>query len=214
MNRRFIKIIKLLQQAYPDAGPMLKFSSRFECLVAVVLSAQSTDEQVNRVTAELYKIYNKPADFAAMDIAELEERIKGVGLYKNKAKNIKNLSIILLEKYDGEVPGDFDALIDLPGVGRKSANVVLAVAFNLPGLGVDTHVQRVSNRIGIVSEKTPEKTERALKAIIPQELWSISHHLLIFHGRRVCKARKPDCEHCCIEADCQKKIIQADKETV
>ncbi len=205
MTRRALKIVKLLQQAYPDAGPMLKFSSRFECLVAVVLSAQSTDEQVNRVTAELFKVYNKPADFAVLDIAELEERIKGVGLYKNKAKNIKNLSGVLLEKYAGEVPGDFDALIDLPGVGRKSANVVLSVAFNQPGLGVDTHVQRVANRIGIVNEKTPEKTEKALKAIIPRELWSISHHLLIFHGRRVCRARRPDCEHCCIEADCLSK---------
>ena len=206
MTKRVIKIIKLLQEAYPDAGPMLKFSSRFELLVAVVLSAQSTDEQVNRVTAQLFKVFKTPADFATMDINELEAHIKGVGLYKNKAKNIKNLSIILLEKYAGEVPGDFDSLIDLPGVGRKSANVVLSVAFNLPGLGVDTHVQRVSNRIGIVSEKTPDKTEIALKAVIPRELWSQSHHLLIFHGRQVCKARKPDCQHCCIEADCQKEI--------
>ena len=206
MENRILKIIKLLQEAYPDAGPMLKFSSRFELLVAVVLSAQSTDEQVNRVTAQLFASYKTPADFAAMDINELEERIKGVGLYKNKAKNIKNFSIILLEKYAGEVPEDFDSLLNLPGVGRKSANVVLSVAFNLPGLGVDTHVQRVSNRIGIVSEKTPDKTEKALKAIIPRERWSISHHLLIFHGRQVCKARKPDCQHCCIAAFCQKII--------
>lgn len=207
MIERVLNIIKLLQEAYPDARPMLNFSSRFELLVAVVLSAQSTDEQVNRVTTQLFTNYKTPADFAAMDINELEERIKGVGLYKNKAKNIKNLSVILLEKYAGEVPGDFDALIDLPGVGRKSANVVLSVAFNLPGLGVDTHVQRVSNRIGIVCEKTPDKTEKALKALIPRELWSQSHHLLIFHGRQICKARKPACQNCCIEACCQKIIL-------
>ncbi len=206
MNKRSQEIIKTLQEAYPDAGPMLRFTSPFELLVAVVLSAQSTDDQVNRVTALLFNEFKTPADFAAMDINELEERIKGVGLYKNKAKNIKNLSTLLLENYAGEVPSDFNALINLPGVGRKSANVVLSVAFKLPGLGVDTHVQRVSNRIGIVSEKTPDKTEKALKAIIPRELWSQSHHLLIFHGRRVCKARKPDCPHCCIEAYCQKII--------
>lgn len=204
MTSKADKILKRLQQAYPDAGPMLKFSSRFECLTAVVLSAQSTDEQVNRVTAELFKDANTPAALAAMDLTELEERIKGVGLYKNKAKSIKNLSQVLLDKYTGEVPGDFEALLDLPGVGRKSANVVLSVAFNQPGLGVDTHVQRVANRIGLVSEKTPEKTELALKAIIPRKSWSKSHHLLIFHGRRTCKARRPDCDHCCIEDLCQK----------
>ncbi len=211
MEKRSLEIIKYLQQAYPDAGPMLKFSSRFELLVAVVLSAQSTDEQVNRVTSHLFASYKTPADFAAMDINTLEELIKGVGLYKNKAKNIKNLSSVLLAKYAGEVPGEFDALIELPGVGRKSANVVLSVGFNLPGLGVDTHVQRVANRIGLVSEKTPEKTEKALKAIIPQELWSISHHLLIFHGRQICKARQPDCQACCIESCCHKNIITTSK---
>lgn len=201
---RSLKIIKQLQAAYPDARPMLTFSSRFELLVAVVLSAQSTDEQVNRVTAALFKRAHTPADFAALDLTELEEQIKGVGLYRNKAKHIKNLSIMLLEKYAGEVPGDFEALITLPGVGRKSANVVLSVAFNLPGLGVDTHVQRVTNRLGLVQGKNPDQTEKALKALIPVELWSISHHLFIFHGRQVCKARHPDCATCCVEEDCMK----------
>lgn len=206
MVNRSLKVIELLQQAYPDAGPMLKFNSTFELLVAVVLSAQSTDEQVNRVTADLFVDANTPADFAAMNIGELEERIKGVGIYKNKAKNIQQLSIILLEKYDGEVPEDFAQLLKLPGIGSKSANVIMAVGFNRPGLGVDTHVQRVVNRIGLVEEKHPEKTEKALKAILPEELWSISHHLFIFHGRKVCKARRPACENCCIESYCQKVI--------
>lgn len=201
---RSLEIIKRLQQSYPNAGPMLKYSSRFELLVAVVLSAQSTDEQVNRVTAELFKKDNTAADFAAMHCNELEEKIKGVGLYKNKAKSIKNLSIMLMEKYAGEVPGDYEALLELPGVGTKSANVVLSVAFGLPGLGVDTHVQRVTNRLGLVHEKTPERTEKALKALLPIELWSISHHLFIFHGRKVCKARRPDCENCCVEGFCMK----------
>ncbi|WP_198142832.1 endonuclease III [Syntrophomonas zehnderi] len=207
MANRSLKIIELLQQAYPDAGPMLNYNSTFELLVAVVLSAQSTDEQVNRVTADLFVDANTPADFAAMDIGELEERIKGVGIYKNKAKNIRQLSTILLEKYGGKVPEDFAQLLELPGIGRKSANVIMAVGFNRPGLGVDTHVQRVVNRIGLVEEKHPEKTEKALKAILPEEIWSISHHLFIFHGRKVCKARRPACQDCCIEPYCQKVIL-------
>lgn len=201
-SERARKIITQLQQAYPNAETMLKFSSPFQLLVAVVLSAQSTDVQVNRVTRELFGVAKIPADFADMELTQLEEHIKGVGLYKNKAKNIKNLSIILLDKYAGEVPCDFDALLELPGVGRKSANVVMSVAFNQPGLGVDTHVQRVTNRMGLVKEKRPEGTEMALKALLPMELWSISHHLFIFHGRQVCQARRPDCANCCVAEYC------------
>jgi endonuclease-3 len=205
-SQRSVKIIKRLQEAYPQAGPMLKFSSRFELLVAVVLSAQSTDEQVNRVTAALFREANTPEALAAMEQSELEEKIKGVGLYKNKARSIKNLSLMLLEQYNGEVPGNYEALLQLPGVGTKSANVVMAVGFGQPGLGVDTHVHRVTNRLGIVHEKTPEKTEKALKALLPEKLWSISHHLFIFHGRQVCKARRPDCDHCCVEDLCAKVL--------
>ncbi len=204
---RSLKIIQKLQEAYPNAGPMLKFSSRFELLVAVVLSAQSTDEQVNRVTSVLFREANRPQDFAAMELSELEERIKGVGLYKNKARSIKNLSVQLLKQYGGEVPGDYEALLQLPGVGTKSANVIMAVGFGKPGLGVDTHVHRVTNRLGLVQEKTPEKTEKALKELLPEKLWSISHHLFIFHGRQVCKARKPACEKCCVEDYCDKNIL-------
>jgi endonuclease-3 len=202
--QRSLKIINKLQEAYPDAGPMLKYSSRFELLVAVVLSAQSTDEQVNRVTAALFREANRPEHFAVMDLGELEEKIKGVGLYKNKARNIKNLSREILDKYGGEVPGDYETLLQLPGVGTKSANVIMAVGFGKPGLGVDTHVHRVTNRLGLVQEKTPEKTEKALKALLPEKLWSVSHHLFIFHGRQVCKARNPACKQCCVEEYCSK----------
>lgn len=204
-----LEIIRRLQIAYPDAGPMLQFSTPFELLIAVVLSAQSTDEQVNKVTRNLFVNYNCPADFANMELFKLESLIKGVGLYKNKAKNIKNLSHVLLERFHGQVPDSFEALLELPGVGRKSANVILSVAFHKPGLGVDTHVQRVANRLGVVKEKHPEKTERALKAKIPSELWTNTHHLLIFHGRRVCKARKADCKQCVVEDLCLKVMKES-----
>ncbi len=198
------EIIRRLQLEYPEAGTMLRFSTPFELLVAVVLSAQSTDAQVNRVTAELFKNYRTPEDFAQTDLVVLEELIHGVGLNKSKAKHIKGLSGILLEKYRGEVPADFNALLELPGVGRKTANVMMSVGFDQPGLGVDTHVQRVSNRLGLVKETNPEKTEKGLKAIIPINHWSKAHHLFIFHGREVCRARKPDCIHCVLEDICQK----------
>jgi len=183
---------------------MLEYSTPFELLIAVVLSAQSTDAQVNRVTTELFKTHNTPSQFASMDETELQELIHGVGLYKSKAKNIKNLSRILLENFAGEVPSDFASLIKLPGVGRKTANVIMSVAFDLPGLGVDTHVQRVSNRLGLVAENNPDKTEKALKTIIPIDYWSKAHHLLIFHGRKVCKSRKPNCPECILNNLCQK----------
>ncbi len=200
------KILSKLIIEYPEAGTMLKYSSQFELLVAVVLSAQCTDAQVNKVTEKMFARYRTPEDFAALDILAIEELIHGVGLYKGKARNIKELSRILLEKYDGEVPGDFEALIELPGVGRKTANVVMAVAFNQPGLGVDTHVQRVANRIGMVKTKNPDQTEKELKAIIPIDRWSHAHHLLIFHGRKTCLARKPNCSNCVLESLCQKNI--------
>lgn len=200
-------ILDRLDKEYPDADTMLTFHSVFELLIAVVLSAQSTDEQVNRVTAKLFAAYNQPQDFAAMDIETLEQYIKGVGLYRNKAKNIKELALILIDKYAGQVPAEFEELMKLPGVGRKTANVILAVGFKKPGLGVDTHVQRVANRLGLVNEKNPEKTEAALKKIIPENRWGQAHHLLIFHGRRVCKARKPLCAECVLEDLCQKRLV-------
>lgn len=207
IKERSLKIFKILEQIYPDAATMLRYSSDFELLVAVVLSAQSTDEQVNKVTANLFEHYNTAADFAVMKQESLEELIKRVGLYRNKAKNIINLSRILLDEYNGEVPQDFDTLLQLPGVGRKTANVIISVAFNQPGLAVDTHVQRVTNRMGIVKEKDPVRTEMALKAIYPQEKWGKAHHLFIFHGRNICKAKRPNCSICPVESICAKIIL-------
>ncbi|KUG02869.1 endonuclease iii [hydrocarbon metagenome] len=204
-NRNRVKqILKLLLSEYPDAGTMLEFSSNFELLVAVILSAQSTDMQVNRVTAELFKRNQSPQDFAALSLIEIEDLIKGVGLHKTKAKNIKAMAELLIKEHGGQIPADLDELIKLPGVGRKTANVMLAVGFNQPGLGVDTHVHRVANRLGLAASKNPDKTEKELKALIPRELWSKSHHLFIWHGRKVCKARKPRCEECVLEELCPK----------
>ena len=205
-KERAAMIIGLLEQAYPEADTMLEFSNEFECLVAVILSAQSTDQQVNKVTAKLFPSYNKPEHFVQMERQDLENYIKGVGLYKNKARHIQEMSQILLDEYDGRVPDDFNELLRLPGVGRKTANVMMSVAFNKPGLGVDTHVQRVANRTGLVASKQPDQTEQALKRIIPSSQWSRTHHLFIFHGRQICKARKPDCDACVIKAVCARII--------
>lgn len=206
-SERACEVLDILENQYPDAGTMLNFDSKFELLLAVVLSAQTTDEQVNKVTKELFREYNTPDDFAHLDPLYLEERIRGVGLYRNKARSIISLSQIIRDNYNGEVPGDFNELLKLPGVGRKTANVVLAVGFNQPGLGVDTHVHRVANRIGLVQTKNPEKTEKTLKQVIPLNRWNKAHHLLIFHGRRVCKARKPECDNCEIKELCEKNDL-------
>lgn len=199
-----IDILDRLQGEYPDAATMLVFSNPFELLVAVVLSAQSTDAQVNRVAGQLFAKYNTPDQLAKIDLIELEKLIRGVGLYKGKAKNIKAIAGILIEKYQGQVPTELEQLLELPGVGRKTANVMRSVGFHQPGLGVDTHVQRVANRLGLVSEHNPDKTEHALKALIPIECWSRAHHLFIFHGRQICTARKPKCHRCAIEDICCK----------
>ena len=195
-KERVQKIIKLLKQEYPNADTRLHFSNRLELLIAVVLSAQSTDEQVNKVTPELFSRFNSAQELAAMDIEELEELIRGVGLYKNKARHIKGLAEKIAVDYDGKVPDTFDELLKLPGVGRKSANVMLSVGFDQPGLGVDTHIKRVARRLGITSEKNSNQIEKDLKQVIPVSLWSDSHHLLIAHGRAVCQARKPQCSNC------------------
>lgn len=204
--QRSVEIIKCLKKEYPEAGTLLRHSSPFQFMVAVVLSAQSTDEQVNRVTAELFADYGTPEALAAIDLSLLEEKIRGVGLYRNKARHLKKLAQIIVEQYQGEVPSEFDKLLSLPGVGRKSANVIRSVAFKKPGLGVDTHVHRVANRLGLVNSKLPEQTEKALKEQIPEECWSEAHHLLIFHGRRICQARKPQCNNCLIEGLCEKRF--------
>ncbi|MDD4561949.1 MAG: endonuclease III [Syntrophomonadaceae bacterium] len=203
-KERVRKIIELLKKEYPDAKTRLHFSNRLELLVAVVLSAQSTDEQVNKVTPELFSWFSSAQELAAMDIEELEELIRGVGLYKNKARHIKGLAQKIAVDYAGEVPGTFDELLKLPGVGRKSANVMLSVGFDQPGLGVDTHVKRVARRLGISTAKNTTQIEKDLKQVIPVSLWSDSHHLLIAHGRAVCQARKPKCGDCILAALCHR----------
>ncbi|MBO8158570.1 endonuclease III [Thermosyntropha sp.] len=199
-------ILERLFLEYPDAGTMLKYNSFFELLVAVILSAQTTDKQVNKVTPELFAVYNTPEAMAKADLKELEEKIKKVGLYRSKAKNLKNMARFLIDFYDGKVPDDFEELMKLPGVGRKTANVVLSVGFGKPGLGVDTHVHRVVNRLGLVQTDNPIKTEYELKDLISVELWGRAHHLFIFHGRRVCKARRPECIKCIINDLCCKNF--------
>lgn len=198
------EILDKLEFQYPDADCALRHESVFQLLVAVVLSAQTTDKSVNVVTKKLFEAYPDARSLAQADQAQVEQMIKRIGMYKTKSKNILALSDILVEKYDGQVPEDYDRLIELPGVGRKTANVVLAVGFGHHRIAVDTHVFRVTNRIGLVKEKDVLKTELALMETLPEERWSRAHHSFIFHGRNCCHARKPDCENCVIGYICEK----------
>lgn len=202
-KRLVAEVLKRLSQEHPDAGPRLHFSNPYQSLVATILSAQTTDQQVNRVTPILFERYPDIGSLAGAATGEVAEIIKSVGLYRSKAAHLVATAEMIVEEYGGEVPADFDSLLKLPGVGRKTANVLLANAFGKPGLGVDTHVQRVANRIGLCAEKRPEGTEKRLKELIPEEDWGKAHHLLIFHGRRVCQARKPDCPSCVLKDICK-----------
>lgn len=195
--------LDILEETYPDAHCELDHKSPFELLVATILSAQCTDIRVNKVTSEMFKKYNKPEDFANIDINKLEGLIKECGLFRNKAKNIKASSSVILENYNGEVPNTISELMKLPGVGKKTANVVASTAFGVPAIAVDTHVFRVSNRIGFVHEKNVLDTERALQNKIDKSRWTKAHHLFIFHGRRCCTARSPRCESCTINKICR-----------
>lgn len=197
------KILSALNELYPDPRTELNFETPFQLLVATMLSAQTTDRQVNRITEKLFQKYKTPQEFTVLTTEQLEEDIKSCGLYKNKAKNIVATSRILVEKYQSTVPDDFDQLVNLPGVGRKTANVVLANAFGKDAIAVDTHVFRVSNRLGLAQSNTPEKTEEDLKKVIPSRDWNRAHHWLIFHGRRVCKAQKPLCSECQLSRCCK-----------
>ncbi|GAB6189240.1 endonuclease III [Marinitoga arctica] len=196
------KILEILEKTYPDSTTALKYNNTFELLIAVMLSAQTTDNQVNKVTPKLFEKFKTPEDFVKLTPEKLEKYIKGVGLYKTKSKNIINTCKILLEKYNGKIPDTKEELVKLPGVGRKTANVMLSVAFNKPAIAVDTHVFRVSNRIGLANSKNVEKTEEDLMKAIPKELWGKAHHWLIYHGRNICKARNPKCEECPIKDYC------------
>jgi len=191
------KIISVLQHTYPNAHCELNFSTPLELLIATILSAQCTDKRVNLVTAELFKKYRSARDFANADITALENDIRSTGFYKNKAKNIKACCTALVEKFGGEVPQTMDELYALAGVGRKTANVVLGNAFNINvGVVVDTHVTRLGNRLGLVKGTDAVKLEQEFMKLVPQEDWTLLSHWLIWHGRRRCYARKPDCVTC------------------
>ena len=194
--------LKILEETYRGAVPQLKFDSPFELLVAVILSAQCTDKRVNQVTQILFPIANTPEKILQLGQPKLEEIIKPCGLSRSKAKHIVETAKILLESYGGEVPADFDELIKLPGVGRKTANVVTSVAFKNPAIAVDTHVFRLSNRLKLAEGKTPLEVELGLQKIIPREKWSDAHHWLIWHGREICKARNPKCNVCPLSKVC------------
>ena len=206
MDKKTAKIIiDKLSGVFTDK-PALKFSSPYELLVAVILSAQCTDERVNKVTEKLFKDYNTPEKMITLSQEGLERYIFSCGLYHSKAKNILKTSLDIIEKFNGNVPNTLEQLRSLAGVGRKTANVVYSVAFGGNAIAVDTHVFRVSNRIGLVNEKDVLKTEKSLMKIIDEKDWSRSHHYLIYLGRSFCKAGKPDCENCPIKAECRKKI--------
>jgi len=201
MNSKII-LSKLLEM-YPDADTELDFKSNYQLLVAVILSAQCTDKRVNVVTRELFKEYGTAEKMITLSQEELEKKIFSCGFYKNKAKNILSASKMIIEKFGGEVPQNFDDLQSLPGVGRKTANVVASVAFNIPAIAVDTHVFRVANRIGLSDAKDELHTELQLQKVIPQEMWLKAHHLIIWHGRRCCESRKPKCEKCLLVDECK-----------
>lgn len=202
MNKKNKEVIEILKETYPEAKCELNHENPLQLLVATILSAQATDKKVNEVTEELFREYETLDDFLRITPEELESHIKVIGLYKSKGKNLMKLFPILLERHGGEVPKTMEELVELPGVGRKTANVVLSTAYRVPAIAVDTHVFRVSNRIGIVSEDTVEKTEKALMRRIDKDLWIDTHHLLIFHGRRLCFARAPQCGACPVNHLC------------
>lgn len=203
-QKKAVKIIKKLKEMYPDATCSLDFTTPFQMLVAVCLSAQCTDERVNKTTPAIFAKYPTVYDFNNMDIKVLEELIHPCGFYKNKAKNLKAASKIIVEKFNGEVPDNMEDLTSIPGVGRKSANVIMLEAFHNPqGIAVDTHAKRISNRLGFSDESDPLKIEQDLLKVIPKEYYYDVNHLLVWHGRNTCTARNPKCEECALKDLCK-----------
>jgi endonuclease-3 len=203
------KIIRLLKRAYPDAKCSLNHSNAFELLIATILSAQCTDERVNIVTADLFRKYRKPEDYLKVSNRELEKDIRTTGFFRNKTKSIQGTARLLTEEYGGKVPHTMDELLELPGVARKTANVVMGNAFGIAsGVVVDTHVTRLSHRLGLSKEKTAEKIERDLIELVPKKDWVIFSHLLIAHGRNTCKARNPACDDCALEKLCPSSSLK------
>ena len=202
-NDDIIKVLDILEDTYPEAECALDHKNVFELLVCVVLSAQTTDKSVNRISPELFSKYPDAKALSEADQADVEAILHSIGMYRTKAKNIISLAKELVIRYHGIVPNTYEELVELPGVGRKTANVVLSVGFGVQRIAVDTHVFRVANRIGLVSEKDVLKTELSLMDCIPEDRWSKTHHSLIFHGRSICDARKPKCKECPIADICQ-----------
>ena len=200
---RALKVIELLEKEHTDAKIALHHSNPLELLVATILSAQATDEQINKITPSLFEKYRTAEDFANADLKELEQQIKSSGFYHNKAKNIKNCCKMLVEKYNGKVPKTMDELTELPGVARKTANIVLANAYGVvEGVAVDTHVRRLAQRLGLSEYDDPEKIEKDLMRLVPRHKWTRITDLLIFHGRRICTAKKPNCAVCVLNKIC------------
>jgi len=201
-RRRAGKILKKLEKAYPEARTELRHQNPFQLLVATVLSAQATDKSVNRATPALFERFPTPAALAAATPEEVEPYIKRIGLYRTKARNLVALARRLVEEHGGQVPQDKEALMKLPGVGWKTATVVLAAAFGIPGIAVDTHLTRLAHRLCLSEAKTPEKIGADLEKLFPREKWVFVHHALILHGRYVCTARKPKCDNCILVESC------------
>ncbi|MDT3426755.1 endonuclease-3 [Paenibacillus forsythiae] len=210
-------ILDTIGEMFPDADCELIHSNAFELTIAVLLSAQCTDATVNKVTADLFRKYKAPLDYVSVPLEELEQDIRRIGLYRNKAKHIQNLCAILIDQYGGEVPGAHDQLVTLPGVGRKTANVVVSNAFGVPAIAVDTHVERVSKRLGLAGWKDSVlEVEKKLMKAVPRDEWTLTHHRLIFFGRYHCKAQNPKCQVCplldvCREGKKRMKTSQVSK---
>jgi len=209
LKKRTREIIRKLKRAYPGAKCSLNHSNAFELLIATILSAQCTDDRVNIVTADLFRKYRKPEDYLTVSPRELEKDIQSTGFFRNKTKSIQVTEKMLTETYGGEVPKTMDELLELPGVARKTANVVLGNAFDIKaGVVVDTHVTRLSHRLNLTQEKTAEKIEQDLIPIVPKKDWVIFPHLIIYHGRKTCKARNPQCAECVVEKNCPSSFLK------
>jgi endonuclease-3 len=209
LKKRTQEIVRRLKRTYPDAKCSLNHTNPFELLIATILSAQCTDERVNIVTADLFRKYRGPEDYLKVPAHELEKDIQSTGFFRNKTKSIQGTSKLLSEKYHGEVPRTMEELLELPGVARKTANVVLGNAFEIKsGVVVDTHVTRLSHRLGLTKEKDAQKIERVLVQIVARKDWVIFSHLLIYHGRKTCKARSPQCEECVLEKLCPSSYLK------
>ncbi len=204
-----VKVLDILQKEYPDARVTLDFKDPLQLLIATILAAQCTDERVNQVTKDLFKKYRKPSDYAGTDLKTLEAEIRSTGFFRNKAKSIIGCCQTLVQKFGGQVPRTLEELTSLPGVGRKTANILLGSAFNQQAIAVDTHVKRVTHRLGWAKSDDPDKIEFELMEVIPQNRWTLSCHQIVFHGRKVCMAKNPQCPACPVAKLCPKIGISA-----